>query len=199
MAGTTGLEPATSAVTGQRSNQLSYVPSFLFFDIRHVQEIAVFRCGLFLPQLPLCHGNYPISAVSGQHETLPSLLLQVTRNPEHLSMFRDSNCTKQNGLSTTISFADLQSSPTSRSTFLRMSDSPSRIRRYSHSRPASPQENSVSDLNLDRAFVSAWTAAIDTAARKRSPFHRRTRDPISTQLWTHIPEKGVDGLLLSIR
>jgi hypothetical protein len=36
MAGTTGLEPATSAVTGQRSNQLSYVPSFLFFDIRYV-------------------------------------------------------------------------------------------------------------------------------------------------------------------
>jgi hypothetical protein len=26
MAGTTGLEPATSAVTGQRSDQLSYVP-----------------------------------------------------------------------------------------------------------------------------------------------------------------------------
>jgi hypothetical protein len=29
MAGTTGLEPATSAVTGQRSNQLSYVPSYI--------------------------------------------------------------------------------------------------------------------------------------------------------------------------
>ena len=29
MAGTTGLEPATSAVTGQRSNQLSYVPTML--------------------------------------------------------------------------------------------------------------------------------------------------------------------------
>ena len=29
MAGTTGLEPATSAVTGQRSNQLSYVPTAL--------------------------------------------------------------------------------------------------------------------------------------------------------------------------
>jgi hypothetical protein len=31
----------------------------------------------------------------GQHETLPSMLLQATRNPEHLSMSRDSNCTKQ--------------------------------------------------------------------------------------------------------
>ncbi len=30
MAGTTGLEPATSAVTGQRSNQLSYVPKVDF-------------------------------------------------------------------------------------------------------------------------------------------------------------------------
>ena len=30
MAGTTGLEPAASAVTGQRSNQLNYVPSYLF-------------------------------------------------------------------------------------------------------------------------------------------------------------------------
>jgi hypothetical protein len=28
MAGTTGLEPAASAVTGQRSNQLNYVPGF---------------------------------------------------------------------------------------------------------------------------------------------------------------------------
>ncbi len=27
MAGATGLEPATSAVTGQRSNQLSYAPA----------------------------------------------------------------------------------------------------------------------------------------------------------------------------
>ena len=29
LAGTTGLEPATSDVTGRRSNQLSYVPAFL--------------------------------------------------------------------------------------------------------------------------------------------------------------------------
>ncbi len=28
MAGVTGLEPATSGVTGQRSNQLSYTPAF---------------------------------------------------------------------------------------------------------------------------------------------------------------------------
>jgi hypothetical protein len=33
MAGTTGLEPATSAVTGQRSNQLNYVPTSLFMRL----------------------------------------------------------------------------------------------------------------------------------------------------------------------
>jgi hypothetical protein len=31
MAGTTGLEPAASAVTGQRSNQLNYVPSLFSY------------------------------------------------------------------------------------------------------------------------------------------------------------------------
>jgi hypothetical protein len=31
MAGTTGLEPATSDVTGRRSNQLNYVPAFADF------------------------------------------------------------------------------------------------------------------------------------------------------------------------
>ena len=33
MAGTTGLEPATSAVTGQRSNQLSYVPNLALSSV----------------------------------------------------------------------------------------------------------------------------------------------------------------------
>ena len=40
MAGTTGLEPATSAVTGQRSDQLSYVPTSLFrhLDVCHIES-----------------------------------------------------------------------------------------------------------------------------------------------------------------
>jgi hypothetical protein len=38
MAGTTGLEPAASAVTGQRSNQLNYVPNMLMqrYASRHL-------------------------------------------------------------------------------------------------------------------------------------------------------------------
>jgi hypothetical protein len=54
MAGTTGLEPATSAVTGQRSNQLSYVP-FCFIDLSQVQCLAVylFGCTETLPSMPL--------------------------------------------------------------------------------------------------------------------------------------------------
>ncbi len=40
MAGTTGLEPATSAVTGQRSNQLSYVPKKFYnhLDLCHIES-----------------------------------------------------------------------------------------------------------------------------------------------------------------
>jgi hypothetical protein len=51
MAGTTGLEPATSDVTGRRSNQLNYVPALagktLLYHERHrssnsrVAEIAL--------------------------------------------------------------------------------------------------------------------------------------------------------------
>jgi hypothetical protein len=42
MAGTTGLEPAASAVTGQRSNQLNYVPTILFLRLIENRVIACF-------------------------------------------------------------------------------------------------------------------------------------------------------------
>ena len=38
MAGTTGLEPAASAVTGQRSNQLNYVPTRQINEMRNHQR-----------------------------------------------------------------------------------------------------------------------------------------------------------------
>jgi hypothetical protein len=37
LAGTTGLEPAASAVTGQRSNQLNYVPTRQINEMRNRQ------------------------------------------------------------------------------------------------------------------------------------------------------------------
>ena len=42
MAGTTGLEPATSAVTGQRSNQLNYVPTRQINQMRNRQYLCGF-------------------------------------------------------------------------------------------------------------------------------------------------------------
>ncbi len=48
MAGTTGLEPAASAVTGQRSNQLNYVPTRQINQMRNRQ----FLCGFCCPNRP---------------------------------------------------------------------------------------------------------------------------------------------------
>jgi hypothetical protein len=59
MAGTTGLEPATSAVTGQRSNQLSYVPRLFvqqFGDTSHrIKRFAAFAALVFFYQFR-CRG-----------------------------------------------------------------------------------------------------------------------------------------------
>ena len=40
MAGTTGLEPAASAVTGQRSNQLNYVPTRQIDEMRVCMQLC---------------------------------------------------------------------------------------------------------------------------------------------------------------
>src|SRR6266567_2695480 len=40
MAGTTGLEPAASAVTGQRSNQLNYVPTCQINEMHNRQYLS---------------------------------------------------------------------------------------------------------------------------------------------------------------
>jgi hypothetical protein len=42
LAGTTRLELATSAVTGQRSNQLNYVPSLFSSGLRKTLDFPVF-------------------------------------------------------------------------------------------------------------------------------------------------------------
>ena len=52
MAGTTGLEPAASAVTGQRSNQLNYVPTLFSSGLLETRVFAVFPRSPRFPLLP---------------------------------------------------------------------------------------------------------------------------------------------------
>jgi hypothetical protein len=52
VAGTTGLEPATSAVTGQRSNQLSYVPKLLLQQDQYYHMKTTRATCVFSPLLP---------------------------------------------------------------------------------------------------------------------------------------------------
>jgi hypothetical protein len=62
MAGTTGLEPATSAVTGQRSNQLSYVPKnadCILAEYNETQSIRYRYALVPLPPLKVHQGPAP--------------------------------------------------------------------------------------------------------------------------------------------
>jgi hypothetical protein len=43
LAGTTGLEPATSDVTGRRSNQLNYVPALFVSDQNNIPSPVSYR------------------------------------------------------------------------------------------------------------------------------------------------------------
>ena len=50
MAGTTGLEPATSDVTGRRSNQLNYVPALMERNARApLTNFFIVACRVLLP------------------------------------------------------------------------------------------------------------------------------------------------------
>jgi hypothetical protein len=92
MAGTTGLEPATSAVTGQRSNQLNYVPTL--FSYRYWKPAYLlafltlnrFACiALFNPVEP----NYEVNGHHGHQIKPPSkAVMQANTNPEQLSLPR---------------------------------------------------------------------------------------------------------------
>ena len=98
MAGTTGLEPATSAVTGQRSNQLSYVPNFFSSTFTKSKNIVYSAAVYLFSCVQVLYGikrNSESNKQNQQQQTLPSVPLQAIRNPEHLSMSLESNCTKQ--------------------------------------------------------------------------------------------------------
>ncbi len=62
MAGTTGLEPAASAVTGQRSNQLNYVPTRQINEMRNNQCLCAVHDLQTLHRLPRIAQK---SAISG--------------------------------------------------------------------------------------------------------------------------------------
>jgi hypothetical protein len=74
MAGTTGLEPAASAVTGQRSNQLNYVPTRQINKMRNNQCL----CGL----APFAYRAPVALACPKERDSCPN-------RPQTASNFRD--------------------------------------------------------------------------------------------------------------
>jgi hypothetical protein len=68
MAGTTGLEPAASAVTGQRSNQLNYVPKYIYLQqlTRLSQNELPLGCCQYSLFIPSCQHNHPNLTITKQ-------------------------------------------------------------------------------------------------------------------------------------
>jgi hypothetical protein len=90
MAGTTGLEPAASAVTGQRSNQLNYVPNLFSYLYRKPACLVAFlRFNRFACVNPV-EPNFEVNGHHGHHAKPPSKdVLQANTNPEQLSLPRE--------------------------------------------------------------------------------------------------------------
>ena len=89
MAGTTGLEPATSAVTGQRSNQLNYVPnlfSYRYWKPAYLLAFLTFNRFACIACINLVE---PISKANGHHRHQIKPFCKGESNPEQLSLPRD--------------------------------------------------------------------------------------------------------------
>src|SRR3984893_14156651 len=89
MAGTTGLEPAASAVTGQRSNQLNYVPTLFSYLCRKPACLVAFlRFNRFacVACFNLVEPNSEVNGHHGHQAKSPSKSEpQANTNPEQLS------------------------------------------------------------------------------------------------------------------
>ena len=93
MAGTTGLEPAASAVTGQRSNQLNYVPTLFSYLYRKPASLLAFLRFNRFACVACFNLLEPNSEVNGHHgyqtKPLSQDVPQVNTNPEQLSLPRE--------------------------------------------------------------------------------------------------------------
>src|ERR1700728_2760307 len=97
MAGTTGLEPAASAVTGQRSNQLNYVPNLFSYLYRKPASLVAFLRFNRFACVACFNPVEPNSEVNGHQAKSPSKKVpQANTNPEQLSLPREMNCSRGN-------------------------------------------------------------------------------------------------------
>ena len=93
MAGTTRLELATSAVTGQRSNQLNYVPNLFSYLYRKPACLVAFLRFNRFACVAYFNPVEPNSEVNGHHghqaKPLSKNCATGNTNPEQLSLPRE--------------------------------------------------------------------------------------------------------------
>ena len=102
MAGTTGLEPAASAVTGQRSNQLNYVPTRQINELRQTTAFtSTCTTVTFDPSLPSLPQN---DSSGGKMEGKRRVKIgdSVTFSPEKIMFCRPLHFEQHCSISVTV-------------------------------------------------------------------------------------------------
>ena len=92
MAGTTRLELATSAVTGQRSNQLNYVPtlfSYLYRKPAYLLAFLRFNRFAYVARFNPIEPNSEVNGHHGHQVKPPSKTVLQANTKEQLSLLRD--------------------------------------------------------------------------------------------------------------
>ena|SRR5579864_1160121 len=192
MAGTTGLEPAASAVTGQRSNQLNYVPTRQINEMRNNQCLCGFARFAYRAQFaPDCPNerdscpNRPQTASKFRHFRA---LLRFPKQPAQRAPGDPEFCQSGQNHQQNFRKSSSQKYPNSFS---------QNTKDYLHFPKGRTDQNSQIRRQADTSCLSDRVATSVSRQRPQFPAHARSRGSM-VFTWSVLTQQGFGGVRLKM-